>query len=108
MINLLHARLKKFIHERLEYNGTVPVWVPKGYVWARLRSRPQHIKLQAGVEQQHVTHLLQFRAGPNVKPGDRFTIGNMSYELHLIHDLDGRGRWLECFCEASALRSGDQ
>ncbi len=98
-MRLFSSRRLKLMHEKLDVHSESASWIPHGFVWARMKSTPLRLRLQAGVEEQKITHQLQFRKPSNVMSGDRLLLGARIYLVHFIHDPDGRGRWQECFCE---------
>ena len=99
MRRFLASRRLRFLHQKWVADNDPPQWAPKGYVWARMRSRPATIKWLAGVEEQNITHHLQLRQNQNLQAGDRLLHDDKIYHVHFVHDPDGRGRRLECFCE---------
>ncbi|MDD9798809.1 MAG: phage head closure protein [Alphaproteobacteria bacterium] len=95
---ILRRRLE-YILEQAELVRGARVWRAKGAVWLQVRQRSGRFRFQAGAEAQQISHVVRLRANSQLRPGDRFRRGTQILWVHTVHDPDGRGRRLECFCE---------
>jgi len=95
---ILRRRLE-YILEQAELVRGARVWKAKGSVWLQVRKGSGRFRFQASAEAQQISHVVSLRANNKLRPGDRFRRGTQILFVHTVHDPDGRGRRLECFCE---------
>lgn len=75
------------------------VWQSLAHLWASIETIDADQRVDAGQVGQRQTHRIIIRFREDIDTQKRFRRADDIFLIRGVHDVDGRRRWLLCYCE---------
>ncbi len=80
-------------------SGVRRVWQSLAHLWASIETIDADQRVDAGQVGQRQTHRIVIRYRTDIDTQKRFRRADDIFLIKGVHDVDGRRRWLICYCE---------
>lgn len=80
--------------------GSAQSWQDVATLWAEILPLSGGEGVHAMAVMPTQKYRLRLRHRTDITPARRFVRGTQILNIRAVRDRDGRGRWLECLCEA--------